>query len=250
MSGTIRAAASALQAHQLRLDVAAHNIANMNTSGFKASRTDLQDNRYLPQADTQAWVGTGVLASSRSVFAQGPLLQTGIPKDVAILGPGFFPVRLPDGGAAYTRQGNLEVNGEGTLVALGQYPLEPSIQVPQDATGLVIDEQGRVSARLAGRTERVELGVLRLAEFANPSGLRPLGNGLFGESETSGAAVPAALGEGARSKLASGALEASTVDLSQEMVSMLEAQRAYQLSARTFLALLDLTQQAMHLDRQ
>lgn len=235
---------AALDAQQTRLAVTANNIANVNTTAFKASRPSFQDLVYqelapraIPldraAARAQAGTGTAVVASVRD-DTPGALLPTGRALDLAIEGEGFFAVTTPAGETLYTRDGAFYLDAEGRLVNGAGYAVAPAIALGEGATGLEIRPDGTVTAVKAdGATE--EAGRLKLYTFANPAGLEARGGNLFAATDASGAPREIAPGEGA-GLIRSGWLEASNTDLAGEMVALVLAQRAYQAAARTIQA--------------
>lgn len=245
---------TALRAQQASLAVTANNIANVNTTAFKAGRPCFADLMYqqlaprvipLGQGAAQAVVGGGsaVTAVLRD-HAQGVLLTTGRTLDLAVDGEGFFGVTLPDGGTLYTRDGSFYLDAEGRLVNAAGYPVAPGITV-EGAVEVEIRPDGTVMVTGAdGATE--EAGRLVLYTFANPAGLEPRGENLYAATDASGAPQEMAPGEGAGS-IRSGRLEASNTDLAGEMVALILAQRAYQAAARTVQAADDMWAQANEL---
>ncbi|MGB9919168.1 MAG: flagellar hook-basal body protein [Moorellales bacterium] len=231
-------AASGLWSQVVKLEVLANNLANVQTTGFKARRTDFADLVYQ-EIDRSGWpayggqVGTGVgVAALSPDLSPGARWESGRPYDLAVQGPEFLAVQLPDGRLAYTRDGNLAWSPDGRLVHAGTgYPLVPEISRPEGAERVTIAADGRVWAYVAGG-EREEIGRIWLYRFTNPQGLEAYGQNLWLAGEQSGepeAGLPGTEGWG---RLAVGQLEASNVDLAEQMVEMLLAQRAYQLNAR------------------
>ncbi|MCK4305675.1 MAG: flagellar hook-basal body complex protein, partial [Candidatus Eisenbacteria sp.] len=198
MLRALRTAASGMTAQQLYIDLVAHNLANVNTTGFKKSRASFEDLLYQTlrpagpgEGDTQVpaplQVGHGTkLVSTPKVFSQGDSEVTGNPMDVAIEGDGFFQIQMPDGTTGYSRSGELRIDGEGRLVTPRGLPLTPDITVPEDTEGILIDAQGKVYVRTAGSEAATELGQLLLARFVNPSGLEATGGNLLRLSPSSG----------------------------------------------------------------
>jgi flagellar basal-body rod protein FlgG len=232
-------------AQQLKIDVIANNLANVNTIGYKRSRADFQDLLYqtlqapgtLNAAGQQlpggVQIGLGVRTSGvQKINLEGDLQQTENQYDVAIEGEGYFQVLLPNGELAYTRAGNFRVNAEGTLVTPEGYRIQPDIAVPVDATETTIGADGTVSVVRPGQTAPEEIGQLQLARFANPSGLRAIGRNLHQETAASGAPNLGTPGDNGYGTLAQGFIEMSNVNLVEEMVNMIVAQRAYETSSR------------------
>jgi flagellar basal-body rod protein FlgG len=238
-------AASGMNAQQANIDNIAHNLANVNTSGFKKSRVEFEDLVYEQivgagsptdaTAETPVGVelglGTKLVAVSRD-FAGGNLKATNAPYDVAIEGRGFLQVTLPDGQTAYTRAGNLHVNQEGTLVTNDGYTLEPTITIPSNAVSVTISRDGVVSATVSGESAPQQIGNIQLAGFQNPAGLHALGSNLFAVTTASGDAVTGLPGTEGLGTLQQGFLEESNVSIVEEMVNMILGQRAYEANSK------------------
>lgn len=245
MLRALNTAATGMAAQQLHIDVVANNVANVNTSGFRRSRAEFQDLLYQtmrqPGGQTagggqlptglQIGQGTRTVATS-TIFEQGTMQQSGNPLDLAIEGKGFFQVQRPDGTMGYTRAGNLKSDAEGRLVTVDGYPVEPSIQIPTDATGITVAPDGTVSVTQPGSAQSVEVGQLQLATFANPAGLLQTGRSLFTETAASGSAIVAAPGQEGIGTLAQGFLEGSNVEVVTEMMDLIANQRAYEIKQR------------------
>lgn len=237
-----------VQAQDAKLQAIANNLANVNTVGFKRDRVVFEDLFY--QVDQQPGaqsadntVSSGVqlgngtrVVGTQKVFANGSVQTTSQPLDLAIMGNGFLQVRRPDGQNAYTRAGQLQVDANGTLVNAQGLPLVPQITVPNNATSLTIGENGMVSATVPGTTTPVELGTINLATFVNPAGLLALGENLFQETPASGTPNEGRPGEGAFGKIKQGALEGSNVQVVEEMVDMIAAQRTYEMNTKVLSA--------------
>lgn len=237
-----------VQAQDAKLQAIANNLANVNTVGFKRDRVVFEDLFYQVDAQPGAQsadntVSNGVqlgngtrLVGTQKVFTNGSLQTTSQPLDVAISGAGFLQVRRPNGEPAFTRAGQLQVDANGTLTNAQGLPLVPQITVPQNATAITIGENGMVSATVAGSTAPQELGQLTLTSFVNPAGLLALGENLFSETAASGAANEGRPGDGAFGKLKQGALEGSNVQVVEEMVDMIAAQRTYEMNTKVLSA--------------
>ena len=234
-----------MSAQNLNMDVIANNLANVSTSGFKKGRADFQDLLYqimkVPGSPTSAdtrsptgiQVGLGVKpAAVTKVFTEGDIVQTENPLDVAIEGAGFFQVALPDGNTAYTRAGNLKLDGEGRLTTSDGYVIQPEIVIPEDAREITISEAGVVSAILGDDTTSTELGNLDLADFVNEAGLAAIGKNLFRETESSGAAAIGTPGTEGYGRLLQGYVENSNVNLVEEMAHMITTQRAFEINSK------------------
>ncbi|ADW18390.1 flagellar basal-body rod protein FlgG [Desulfobulbus propionicus DSM 2032] len=233
-----------MSAQNLNMDVIANNLANVSTTGFKKSRADFQDLLYqimkVPGSPTSAdtrsptgiQVGLGVKpAAVTKVFTEGDIVQTENTLDVAIEGPGFFQVTLPDGNIAYTRAGNLKLDGEGRLTTSDGFPIEPEIVIPEDAREVTISQTGVVSAIVGDDTTSTELGNVDLVDFVNDAGLIAIGRNLFRETEASGAPLIGAPGTNGIGTLLQGYVENSNVNLVEEMTHMITTQRAFEINS-------------------
>lgn len=244
----LQTAASGMYAQQVNIEVISNNIANINTTSFKKSRAEFEDLMYQevaanpeeaemtgivesPSGTLQ--VGTGVKPSStQKIFLQGDLQATGHKLDVGIKGEGFFQVRKPDGSYAYTRDGSFKISADGSLVTSGGYIVEPGFTLNSDILGVEISRDGVISVT-EYNGDRFELGNMELAKFVNPAGLKALGDNMYAETEASGVPIlgtPALDGFG---ELSQGYLESSNVDIVEEMISMITAQRAYEINSKT-----------------
>lgn len=237
-----------VQAQDAKLQAIANNLANVNTVGFKRDRVVFEDLFYQVDAQPGAQsadntVSNGVqlgngtrVVGTQKVFTNGNMQTTSQPLDVAINGAGFLQVRRPNGEPAFTRAGQLQVDANGTLTNAQGLALVPQITVPQNATAITIGENGMVSATVAGSTTPTELGQLTLTSFVNPAGLLALGENLFQETAASGTANEGRPGDGAFGKLKQGALEGSNVQVVEEMVDMIAAQRTYEMNTKVLSA--------------
>ena len=232
--------ATGMQAQQASLDVIANNMANINTSGFKRNRLSFEDLLYraLPGTGMQAAPG-GMLggmgtsaALTDKVFTVGEVKQTSQPYDIAINGQGFFQVQMPDGTTAYTRDGSFQTNSQGQLVTSSGYQVLPAITIPQNATSLTIGSDGVVSVSTAGSTATTQIGSLQIATFINPTGLDAKGENLFAETTSSGTPNVATPGLNGAGTLNQGYVEASNVNVVQELVNMIQTQRAYEINSK------------------
>jgi flagellar basal-body rod protein FlgG len=236
--------ATGMQAQQQHVDVIANNLANVNTSGFKKNRVLFQDAYYRAQqlsasgdANQAILLGMGTLiASNNKSFLQGDVKATESPLDLAIRGNGFFEVLLPDGSSAYTRHGALKVNENGVLTTVSGYELKQQIEIPVDSVEVVIDASGKVSSRNSKDIAMAEIGQIELSSFSNSEGLKPVGDNLFTVTDSAGQVTVNKPGEDGLGTLAQGYLEGSNVKLSEEMVNLVLAQRAYELSAKVIQA--------------
>ena len=239
-------AASGMDTQQTNMDVIAHNLANVNTVGFKKSSADFQDILYqttkAPGAATapglevptgiQVGLGSRVTAVQK-IFTTGDIHQTGNDLDLAIEGPGFFQVSMPDGETTYTRSGAFKRDSTGRMVTSDGYPLFPEIVIPENATQISISKSGTVEVFLDGDNTPTEIGTIELTRFSNPSGLKALGNNLLAETLTSGAPAVDIPGENGLGILAQGFLEGSNVNIMEEMVNMIAGQRAYEINSKS-----------------
>jgi len=238
-----------VQAQDAKLQTIANNLANVNTVGFKRDRVMFEDLFYQvesqpgaqqadgTQAPTGVQLGTGTrVVGTQKVFTTGNLQTTGQSLDVAIVGNGFLQVALPNGDTAYTRAGQLQVNSDGKLVNAQGLAIQPEITIPANATGVSISESGLVTATVAGSTAPTELGQIQLAGFINPAGLLARGENLFEETVASGAPTTGNPGSDALGKLKQGALEGSNVQVVEEMVDMIAAQRTYEMNTKVLSA--------------
>ena len=238
-------AATGMDSQQTNLDVIANNLANVNTSGFKKSRADFQELLYQvsktpgssTSADTVSPTGIQVGLGSRTaavqkIFSVGDMMQTQNELDIAIEGRGFFQIDLPDGTTSYTRSGALKKDGDGRLTTSEGYLMSPQIIIPENTTSISIGQDGTVDVFLDGETTATEVGVIELATFSNESGLRSLGRNLYSETISSGGPITGVPGETGMGTLSQGYLEGSNVSVMEEMVSMIAAQRAYEVNSK------------------
>jgi len=238
-------AKTGLDAPQTRMSVVANNLANVNTTGFKRGRAVFEDLLYQnvtqaggatsqnTESPTGLSTGTGVrVVATEKTFTQGSAQQTGNALDVLIQGRGFFQVLQPDGTLAYTRDGSFKIDSEGRLVTSSGYEIQPSLTIPSDAQSITIGLDGTVQATLAGQTSPTSLGTLQLADFINPAGLQPKGQNLFMETAASGSPQVANPGLEGIGTLEQGSLEGSNVNVVEELVSMIETQRAYEMNSK------------------
>jgi len=238
-------AASGMEAQQLNIDTIAHNLANVNTGGFKQRRTQFQDLLYQNvrnagtsnTASTEIPVGLQIGLGTKPVATemistQGDLAATSKPTDMAIEGTGFFQVRMANGELAYTRNGNFHMNREGSLVTSDGDLLDPQITIPQDQVGITIGKDGTVSVVQAGQTQAQQVGKIEIALFQNPAGLQAVGKNLFTPTQASGDPITGTPGENGLGTLLSGYLEQSNVSVVEEMVNMIISQRAYEANSK------------------
>jgi flagellar basal-body rod protein FlgG len=242
---SIYTATTGMAAQALNMDVIANNLANVSTSGFKKSRADFQDLLYqimkVPGSPTSTdtksptgiQVGLGVKTGAvTKVFTEGDIIQTENKLDVAIEGAGFFQVTLPDGNIAYTRAGNLKLDGDGRLTTSDGFPILPEIVVPADAIEITISQTGVVSAIVGNSTTSTQLGTIELADFVNEGGLIAIGRNLFRETEASGTAILGTPGSNGIGTLLQGYVENSNVNMVEEMTHMITSQRAFEINSK------------------
>lgn len=234
-----------MEAQQLNMDVIAHNLANVNSAGFKKSRADFQDILYQTiraagtsggegnEIPTGVQVGLGTkVAAVQKVFTTGDIYQTGNDLDVAVEGNGFFRVLMPNGEEAYTRAGAFKKDSTGRVVTSDGYPVQPEITIPENATKIAISEAGSVEVFLDGSTTATQVGTLELSRFSNPAGLSALGRNLYSETAASGAATSGTPGAEGFGQISQGYLEGSNVNVMEEMVNMIAGQRAYEVNSK------------------
>jgi flagellar basal-body rod protein FlgG len=254
--------ATGMEAQQAFMDTISHNLSNVNTTGFKRQKAEFQDLMYqtLREPGVRNFegsvspagieVGLGVrLAATPRIFEQGSLNQTSNPMDMAIQGDGFFQIQLPEGGTAYTRDGTFKLSSDGTIVTSSGFFLEPRIVVPEGAQGFTVDAQGKVSVVLPGEQTSTEIGQLELARFVNPSGLKSLGNNLLVETDASGSPVIETPGDNGMGQVSQGYVEASNVQIVEEMVNMITAQRAYEIVSKSIQVSEEMLQTANNIKR-
>lgn len=238
-------AKTGLDAQQTRMAVIANNLANVNTTGYKKSRPIFEDLVYqnIKQVGAQSsqnntlpsglQLGTGVrTVATEKLHSQGNIQQTDNSLDVAINGRGYLQIVMPNGDINYTRDGSLKLDATGQLVTSGGLLLEPSITIPQDALSITIGRDGTVSALQPGNATPSQVGQIQLASFVNPAGLEPIGENLFRESVASGAPNIGTPGENELGSVMQGSLETSNVNVVEELVNMIETQRAYEMNSK------------------
>jgi flagellar basal-body rod protein FlgG len=245
MNPALWAAKTGLDAQQTRMTVVSHNLANVNTSGFKKGRAVFEDLLYqnvrqvgaATSQDTQApsglALGTGVrVVATEKLYTQGSLSQTGNSMDLAIQGRGFFQVLLPDGTFGYTRDGSFQVNSQGELVTSSGYRVQPGINIPSGAQTVTIGADGVITAQIAGQATPTTVGTIQLSDFVNPAGLQARGENLALETAASGPAQTSTPGLNGLGTVQQGAVESSNVNVVEEMVNMIETQRAYEMNTK------------------
>jgi len=234
-----------LDAQQTRLSVISNNLANVNTTGFKRDQAIFQDliyqnkrqvggqtteNTRLPSGLS---LGTGVrVVATEKLHTQGNITQTGKPLDMAILGRGFFQIQQADGSVSYTRDGTFQLDVNGQVVTSQGQLLQPSLIIPSDTQSITIGQDGVVSVITGNDTSPTQIGNIQLADFVNPSGLQPEGNNLFTETASSGSPLIGTPGLNGIGNLESGSVETSNVNVVEELVNMIETQRAYEMNSK------------------
>lgn len=245
MTQALWIAKTGLDAQQTKMSVISNNLANASTSGFKRSRAVFEDLLYQNQRQpgaqssqdtvysTGLMIGTGVrTVATEKLFSQGNLSQTQNPLDVAIEGRGFLQVLMPDGSLAFTRDGSVQVDNQGQLVTPNGYAIQPAINIPIDAQSVTIAVDGTVSISMQGQAATTQVGNIQLADFINPAGLQPMGGNLYLETTSSGSPQVGAPGLNGLGSLLQGYIENSNVNVVEELVSMIETQRAYEMNSR------------------
>lgn len=245
MEASLWVSKTGLDAQQMRMTVISNNLANVNTTGFKRDRAVFEDLLYqnIRQAGgstggdnvspTGLMIGTGVrIVATEKLHMQGAMVQTKNATDLAIQGEGMFQILMPDGEFAYTRDGSFKLSVDRELVTASGMPLQPSIVVPQNAESISIGEDGTVTIQPYGNAEEVTIGQLQLARFVNYAGLEPMGKNLYRETSASGAPSLAAPDTAGTGRVSQGYLEAANVNVVEEMVNMIETQRAYEINSK------------------
>lgn len=249
MPQALYTAATGMQAQQLNIDNIANNLANASTVGFKRTRLEFQDLLYqnlrTPGAASNAstslpvglQIGMGARAvSSERIFLQGDFRQTENPLDMVIEGSGFFQVRLSSGELAYTRAGSFHLDAQGQVVTASGEPLEPAITIPNNATSITVGADGTVSVTTPGQANAQNVGQIQLASFANPAGLEAVGRNLFKETAASGQPTAGAPDSNGLGRINQGFIEGSNVNVVEELVTMISAQRAYETNSKVISA--------------
>jgi len=245
MNQALWIAKTGLDAQQTKMANIANNLANAGTTGFKRSRAIFSDLLYQnvrqvgaqSSQDTQLpsglMIGTGVrTVATEKLFTQGNLSQTDNLLDMAIQGRGFFQVLLPDGSQAYTRDGSFQVDNQGQLVTSNGYTVQPALTIPENAQSITIANDGTVSASLPGSSGVTQIGTVQLADFVNPAGLQAMGDNLYLESSASGSPQSGNPGINGLGTVVQGYVESSNVNVVEELVNMIETQRAYEMNSR------------------
>lgn len=245
MNPALWVAKTGLDAQQTRMGVISNNLANVSTTGFKRGRPVFEDLLYQnvrqagasssqnTQLPSGLALGTGVrTVATERLFTQGNLLQTSNPLDLAVNGRGFFQVQKPDGTIAYTRDGSFQIDAQGQIVTASGYVLDPAISIPPNVQALTIGSDGVVSVLAAGASAPTQVGNIQLADFVNPAGLQSLGENLYAETAASGSPQTGTPGLTGLGTLVQGSVESSNVNVVEEMVNMIETQRAYEINSK------------------
>ncbi len=245
MEASLWVAKTGLDAQQTRMTTISNNLANVSTTGFKRDRAMFEDLLYqnIRQpggttggdnvAPTGLMLGTGVrIVSTEKTHSQGSMVQTDGALDLALMGEGMFQVLQPDGTLAYTRDGSFKLSVDRQLVTANGEPLQPAITIPEDAESISIGPDGTVTVQPYGNAEETEVGTIQVARFLNYSGLEPMGRNLFRETTASGAPIVVNPSEDGSGAIMQGALESSNVNVVEEMVNMIETQRAYEVNSK------------------
>ena len=245
MNPALWIAKTGLEAQQTRMGTISNNLANVNTTGFKRDRAIFEDLLYQnfrqPGAQSSQdtilpsglMLGTGVhTVATEKTHTQGNLVQTNNTLDVAVQGRGYFQVLRPDGAIAYSRDGSFKMDAQGQVVTANGHPVQPAITLPTNALSITVGSDGTVSALLPGNASPTQVGTIQLADFVNPSGLQPMGENLFLETASSGAPQVGNPGLSGLGTVMQGMLESSNVNVVEELVNMIETQRAYEMNSK------------------
>lgn len=238
-------ARTGLDAQQTQLDVIANNLANVSTNGFKRGRAVFEDLLYQTmrqpgaQSSQQTQIPSGLQLGSGArpvttarIFTQGNLQKTDNALDLAVNGNGFFQIQLPDGTTGYTRDGSFQKDSQGQIVTSDGYPLQPNITIPADAQSITIGQDGTVSVTQPGTAATTQIGTIQLATFVNPAGLLSMGQNLFRETAASGTPTPNTPGTNGAGIVNQAYVETSNVNVAEELVTMIQTQRAYELNSK------------------
>jgi flagellar basal-body rod protein FlgG len=245
MIRSLTIAKTGLEAQQTQLDVISNNLANISTSGFKRSRAVFEDLLYQTvrqpgaQSTQQTQLPSGLVlgtgtrpVSTERIHTQGNLQQTGNSLDLAINGQGFFQIQMPDGTTAYTRDGSFQLDSQGQVVTASGYTVQPAITIPANAQTITIGKDGTISVTQQGQTAATQVGSVQLANFINPTGLESRGENLYVETASSGTPTTNTPGSNGVGVLNQGYVEASNVNVVEELVNMIQTQRAYEINSK------------------
>ena len=245
MEASLFVSKTGLDAQQTRMTTISNNLANVSTTGFKRDRAVFEDLLYQNirqpggttggdnQAPTGLMLGTGVrVVSTEKAHTQGSMMQTDNALDLALMGEGMFQILQPDGTIAYTRDGSLKLSSLRQLVTSSGEPLQPTITIPEDAESISIGNDGTVTVQPYGNSEEVQVGEIQIARFLNYAGLEPIGRNLYRPTSASGEPVVVTPGDAGAGSIMQGSLESSNVNVVEEMVNMIETQRAYEVNSK------------------
>jgi flagellar basal-body rod protein FlgG len=245
MDAALWVSKTGLDAQQMRMDVISNNLANVNTTGFKTDRAVFEDLLYQnvrqaggqtsqnTQSPTGLMLGTGVkVMATEKIHSQGNMINTTNALDLAITGSGFFQITQPDGTIAYTRDGSFKLSSTGQVVTASGQLLQPNITIPNNSASITVGLDGTITSELTAGGGAQVLGQIQVAKFVNPAGLTPIGNNLYTASAASGAAQVLQPGTAGAGQINQGSLEASNVNVVEEMVNMIETQRAYEVNSK------------------
>ena len=245
MTQALWVAKTGLDAQQTNMAVISNNLANVNTTGFKRSRAVFNDLLYQTvrqpgaqssqntQLPSGLMLGTGVrVVATEKLQSQGNVVTTDNPLDIAVQGNGFFQILLPDGSTAYTRDGSFQRDSQGQLVSAQGHTMQPPVTIPDNTLSITIGSDGTVSAAIAGSNTTTQIGTIQLTDFINPTALQPIGDNLFKETVSSGSPQPGTPGLSGLGTVVQGALESSNVNVVEELVNMIETQRAYEMNSK------------------
>ncbi|MDG5815409.1 flagellar basal-body rod protein FlgG [Chitinispirillales bacterium ANBcel5] len=262
MMRSMKTAATGMEAQQLYMDTISNNLSNVNTTGFKRSKVEFQDLMYQTMrepgvrnfegamAPSGIEVGLGVKpAGTQRIFEQGSLNRTENPLDIAVKGEGMFQIMLPDGSTAYTRDGSFKLSSDGTLVTSSGFMLQPQIAIPEGSQELTVAADGRVTVMMPGDETSIDIGQIELVRFVNPSGLKSLGGNLYSMTDASGLPMVSYPGEEGAGVIEQGYTEASNVQIVEEMVGMITAQRAFEIVSKSIQTAEEMLQIANNLKR-
>ncbi|MBK8754176.1 MAG: flagellar basal-body rod protein FlgG [Candidatus Competibacteraceae bacterium] len=245
MTSALWVAKTGLDAQQTRMSVISHNLANVSTTGFKRDRAQFEDLLYQnvrqtggqtsqsTQLPSGLMLGTGVRSvATAKLFTQGNIIQTGNNLDLAINGRGFFQIQKPDGTVAYTRDGSFQLDAQGQIVTSNGYLMQPAVTLPPGVQSVTVGHDGVISAQISGQAAPQQIGQIQTVDFVNPAGLQASGENLFMESAASGSPQPGNPDANGLGAVMQGALETSNVNVVEEMVAMIETQRAYEMNSK------------------
>lgn len=262
MDKTLRTAATGLTAQQRYVEIISNNISNVNTTGFKKTRPEFQDLLYetlRPAGNSgrigveplnEVQIGSGTqLTSTAKIFSQGDIVETNNNLDMAIVGEGFFIIRKPDNTLAYTRDGSFKIDRNGNMVTTTGFFLDPGFNIPNDTVDMQISREGVVSVISEGSVESNVIGQIELARFINPAGLKAIGDNLFVETPASGESIFYQPGTNNTGEIYQGHIESSNVDVVEEMVNLITAQRAYELNSKSVRTADEILNTAVNLKR-